>query len=196
MRSSSTITAGALLGALLTAALTGCTTGGTDEPTSPPASQTATAEPTTTPTVTPTPTPTVPQAGDVIDVADRDTVPDGLLTYLLGGRDYMVLDPAAPLPQVIVDDLTARAAADEGSGMAMYLVQDLVEDTGKDLVLIEQSYGSFAEDESGNYYDIWTCYTADGFITQGHLTEAAAVAEAAAFVAAQPNPDQWTIIDP
>lgn len=194
MRSSSKTAAGALLGALLTVALTGCASvvsGPDPEPTATAApSVTAPPEPVQTPEPDPVPTP-----GEVIDASDKSSVPDGLVAYPLEGRDYLVLDPAAPLPQQVIDDMTARAAQTHRSAMPG-LAGRLSEQTGKGVVIVLRSFGALADDESGDVYDVWQCYTSAGPLPPGHRSEAEAIAHAEAFVASQPDPGNWTILVP
>jgi len=200
VRSSSKTAAGALLGALLTVTLTACgtpaVTGPDREPgtEAPSASATATPDPVETPESEETPDP-VPTPGQVIDASAKRTVPDGLIAFPLEGREYLVLDPAAPLPQQVVDTLSARAAT-IGPDASVGQAGRMSAETGKKVVLMITFVGALPDDESGNYYPVWECYTADGHLPPPVRSFAEALANAEAFVASQPDPAAWVIVHP
>lgn len=184
MRSSSTIIAGTLAGALLTAALTGCTT---KAPADPEPEETVTA----TASAEPTPEPT-PSAGELIDVSEKDTIPQGLVPYSLEGRDVVVVDPAAPLPQAVLDDITARADLPP-TGDKQATIEAIEADTGKRIVTVDLDFGTLAPGEDPR--DIWSVYgSASDPVAVDVGSREGGIAAAEAFIAAQPDAALWVVL--
>lgn len=115
------------------------------------------------------------------------------MLYRVGGREFLVLDPNEPLPQVVMDDINGRVAAMTMSDDPVATLVSLEAETGKRFVLVDHcplcTLGPYEE-----LREIWTVYVSTGALTTGLSSWDEGLGFADDFVSSQPAPEQWVIV--
>lgn len=180
-----TITAGLLTALLTTTTLAGCVLDPIEE----------TPDPVTTPTTEPAPEPE-PEPEPVLDLEVGDTVetdtvlPDGLRAYELDNGDLVVIDPAADLPQVVIDDLESQIIATLRMAASPSLFRKVEEETGKQAVIIQQVEAA----DGPSTKLMWALAHYPEALGPPQATREAAIASAEAIIAGLDNPNEWVIL--
>lgn len=151
-------------------------------------------------TPTPEPMPEVIEAaaGDVITEDEAELLPQGQRAFPLEDGTLVVVDDSEPLPEVIIEEAAAPAAAktaeigaSAGRTRAVYdeataASSKIIGQTGRYPVMIYKMY-----DSEGWKYQA----TGAAAVNPAPTSKSVAVAAAEAYIAAQDDPSQWLLID-